>query len=365
MDELETRMHTGLTQLAEPMAEAPELEQVASRGRQLRQRRRIAGIAGGAAAVLVVASGLSLVLGSSIFANNGRVAVVATPSPTPSLGSPIGTSEAHIALPPNGSEEFPYDVRFVATRTLSGVSLKATAVTPTSNFSMEMPDQDRNPGGFNLDDGVTGGSGFLVGMITDQVSWFDAVSADLFAFRTYTEQLPGLGMVYVVVPGAGVKLSDLQGLTWSGSDGQVRSVDLHGKRDAPAQLVPMTRFDVGGHTGTLFSVEHYDLLALVDYDGLGYSMNVREAQGTCRLAGSSTKAVGQDEVWTSLAICPLPIGSTQITPVLAPGITTWKTVMVGDRPVLLVPSDKGKVTQIVTGLRFTDGAGKPEETKVG
>lgn len=111
MDELETRMHAGLTQLAEPMAEVPNLNQVVARGRELRRRRRIAGIAGGAAAVLVVASGVGVVLGSGLLANGGRASVVATPSPAPSLSrtSAPGTSTKPALVVPGTTDQVVID----------------------------------------------------------------------------------------------------------------------------------------------------------------------------------------------------------------------------------------------------------------
>jgi len=366
MDEREARMHAGLTQLAEPMAEVPDLDQVVARGRQLRQRRRMAGIAGGTAAVLVAAAGLGLVLTSSIFANNGRVSVVATPSPAPSTAArQIGvgaTEEAHIALPPLGLTSGVYDVRFRATKTATGIDLKVTAVSPSGNFSTEQLNQDRNPAGFDLEEGLR------VGLLTDRASWFTPVdNKGQSGLVSYTAELPDFGVtVFVVAPQDGAKLNSLAALAWRGSDGQLRSVETSGgPRDSVTADMPSARFVVDGHAGTLASLEHNDLLALVDYDGLGYAMNVREAQGNCRFAGSSTKEVGQDEVWQSLAICPLPIGATQITPILAPGVSDWKLVTVGDRPVVVVPYGKGTLAQIVTGLRYTTGAGKQVETKVG
>lgn len=365
MDDREARMHAGLTQLAEPMAEVPDLEQVVARGRQLRQRRRIAGIAVGTAAMLVVAAGLGTVLNSSIFANGGQVPVVATPSPVPSTSAlQIGvgaTEEAHIALPSNGLKSGVYDVRFVATRTATGIDLKVTLISPSSSFNTELTNQDRNPAGFDLEEGLR------VGLLTDRVSWFSPVDdKDLFGSVGYTAELPDFGAtVFVVAPQDGSTLDNLAALTWRGSDGQMRSVETSG--DSPpsaAADMPSAQFTVGGHEGALATLEHHDLLVLVDYDGFGYSMNVRDAQGNCRFAGSSDKAVGEAEVWQSLAICPLPIGATQITPILAPGVSGWKLVTVGDRPVLVIPSDKGKLAQIVTALRYTDGAGKPVETKV-
>jgi len=355
MDELETRMRGGLTQLVEPVSDLPELDAVVTRGRQLRARRRIGVVAGGAAALALVAgfgwAGTSLL-------HRSESPIVATPSVSASAAIPIGaTAEAHIALPPDLGQGYGiYDIRFLATKTLTGIDLKATSISETDQFTHGEVDQDKNPAGFGLEQGQ-----IRVGLLTDRVDWLDAVGkGDLFGFQSFTAELPGWGAtVYVVVPRKGVALDSLAAMTWRGSDGQMRWVDTsRGPLGSETKVMPTAQFQLDGHTGTLASLEHFDLLALADYDGLGYQMNVREAQGGCRFAGSSEQAPGGSEVWQSLAICPLPIGATQISATPGPGVAAGKTLMVGDRPVVVIAADRGKLGQIVTSLSYTDGTGK-------
>lgn len=348
MDELETRMHAGLTQLAEPMAEAPELEQVVSRGQQLRRRRRIAGIAGGAAAVLVVASGLGMTFGSGIFANGGRGPVLATPSPVP---TPSALPTMSVAPGTTGKVVFEPE-------TLTNMGASSLAVQATSlaggGYSVDVSfvstnkqtdqrhaiNDGRSISWFQFTPKVQVG---FVPYALDWIHYVDNDGAGPFGSwggdqRTFSEL--DATAVYRVGDGKGGEYHGLRGYLWRGADGVYRVAD--------GSVLPS--WTSGGST-YLVTEELGELVQVEENSALATKLN--SAKPTFL-----TFWDGPHNDLSHTAVL-LPKGASSPEPKLgAPKVEVETTTLGGRVLVVASATTRGTKVEAMTSITYTDASGK-------
>ncbi len=357
MDELETRMHTGLTQLAEPMVEVPELDQVVARGRELRRRRRIAGIAGGAAAVLVVASGVGVVLGSGLLANGGRVSVVATPSPAPSLSrtSAPGTSTKPALVAPGTTDRVVITSGPLVDELMAAqVQMNATLLDD-GRYMVQAELQRGNR--LDLTRAATNDghsitwfqltSKVVVGFVPHRLNWiqysdkevgqpfFSSFSMDFRAFAQFDATV-----VYRVAAGASGDYAGLRGYLWRGDDGRYY--------DGDGALLPSDTYN----GATLYLSERLGIFGMIR-GGNFTSVEERSGHASVLSPADSSKDV------KAVAVALLPAGASK--PEVHAGVNGAQIdieTLGGRVLVVATATASDNSVPLITSITFTDANGK-------
>jgi len=349
MDELETRIHAGLTQLAEPMAEAPELEQVVSRGHQLRNRRRIAGIAGGAAAMLAIAAGVGWA-GASGIGLGSQAPVLATPSPVP---TPSALPTMSVAPGTTGKVVFDPDTldthmgaSSLAMQATSlaggGYSVDVSFVSTNKQTDQRHAINDgRSISWFQFTPKVQ------VGFVPHTVDWIHYVDNDGAGpfgswggdQRTFLE----LDATVVYRLGDGKETGDyhgLRGYLWRGVDGVYHVAD--------GSVLPS--WTSGGST-YLVTEELGELVQVEENSTLATKLN--SAKPTFL-----TFWDGPHNDLSHTAVL-LPKGASSPEPKLgAPGVEVETTTLGGRVLVVASSTTRGSNVEAMTSITYTDASGK-------
>lgn len=358
MDELETRMHTGLTQLAEPMAEVPDLDQVVARGRELRRRRRIAGIAGGAAAVLVVASGVGMAFGSGIFANSGRGPVLATPSPAPST-SPSTSTKPTVVVPGTTDQVVIDSGGLVNELMATQVQLNATLLDD-GRYSVQAVLQrgdrvDYQHSATNDGHSITWfqlTSKVVVGFVPHRLNWiqysdkevgqpfFSSFSMD---FRTFAQF--DATVVYRVAAGASGDYAGLRGYLWRGDDGRYY--------DGDGTLLPSDTYN----GATLYFSERLGIFGMIR-GGNFTSVEERSGHASVLNPADSSKDV------KAVAAALLPAGASK--PEVHAGVNGAQIDIetLGGRVLVVATATvSNDSVPLISSITFTDANGKKVSDK--
>lgn len=350
MDELETRMHTGLTQLAEPMAEVPDLDQVVGRGRELRRRRRIAGIAGGAAAVLVVASGVGVAFGSGIFANSGHGPVLATPSPAPST-SPSTSTKPTVVVPGTTDQVVIDSGGLVNELMAAKVQLNATLLDG-GRYSVQAVLQrgdrvDYEHAAINDGHSITWFQltwRVVVGFVPHRLNWIQYSDKDGVAYSYFTSEFATFTrfdatVVYREAFTTG-DYAGLRGYLWRDASGRYY--------DGDGTVLPSDTYN----GATLYLSEQLGIFGMVQD---GTSTSVEERAGHASFLGPWTSP----RTTKSAAAVLLPAGASK--PEVHTGVigTQVDIEALGGRVlVIATANDPDSTVPLITSVSYTDASGK-------
>lgn len=349
MDELETRMHAGLTQLAEPMAEAPELEQVVSRGRQLRQRRRIGALAGGAASVLAI----GLALGAMPGLRGIPPVVVATPSP---MATTSATPTTLPSQPPHGgnvdlklmSHGVIDRVDIMVDRTSRGMKLRLTMIG-TNGLVLHTWTGEATPSQ-RFEVAADYGVKLRIGVLDHEVADLNLISGSSRpgSLRWMYQLIPGgEGTVYYAMADDGSD-PNIADVLWRSPSGDY--FDATGKRLTSA------RVKLAGFSGWLYldsarKVIRYQLGTQAN------RLNLGESVMDCHFSSDSD----DNGTTTSFEICLLPKGATGIEPTLGVGGEHWETYGLEDWTVLVVTGSAPDASMITSVTYHQPGGAKVVE----
>jgi len=344
MDDLETRMRGGLTQLVEPVSDLPELDAVVTRGRQLRARRRIGVVAGGAAALALVAglgwAGTSL-LHRADSPVVGTPSVSASASTTPGLVLPGTTDQVVFSDGPLVAELMATRVRVNATLLPGGLYSVEVAVVRGDrvDYQHTATNDGRSISWFQVTPKV------IVGFVPHRLNWiqyFDKEPSE--AFGSFGSDIVPFGQLdgtaVFRTTDFGGEYVGLRDYLWRGADGSYR--------DGEGSLAPSVAL---GHV-TYYLSDRLGVLGSVSPSGGVSTLTVADGRPTYLTSWAES---GEGRATTAAL---LPVGASQPDPKTAGKQAEVQTAELGGRVLVVVSATVRGTVDPMASLSYTDANGK-------